>query len=123
MNIGENIRKIRELKGYSQEYLASQLNISPQAFGKIERGETRLDFSRLAEIAAHLKVNPLDIINFDEGKLFGVVRSHELNNNTVQYSDVTSRETIVLLQKEIENLRTTNELLMRLIELQTKNKS
>jgi transcriptional regulator with XRE-family HTH domain len=58
MALGGKIRKIREMKGLSQEYVAAQLSLSPQAFGKIERQETRLDFQRLQEIAKVLEVDP-----------------------------------------------------------------
>ena len=37
--IGINIRKIRELKGLSQEYMASQLSLSQRAYSKLESGK------------------------------------------------------------------------------------
>ena len=36
-NISETIRLIRESKGYSQEYMASQLNITQQAYSRLEK--------------------------------------------------------------------------------------
>lgn len=70
MNIGEKVRMIREIKGISQESIATHLNISPQAYGKIEREETKLDFDRIEEIAKYLQVRMEDIINFDEKNIF-----------------------------------------------------
>jgi len=41
MKIGEKLRKIREMKGISQEFLATKMDIQPQAYGKIELGENK----------------------------------------------------------------------------------
>ena len=38
--LARKIKKIRELKGYSQEYLGGMLNISQRAYSKIERPES-----------------------------------------------------------------------------------
>ena len=70
MKIGEKIRMIREIKGISQEAIATHLNISPQAYGKIEREETKLDFDRIGEIAKYLQLKVEDILNFDEKNIF-----------------------------------------------------
>jgi transcriptional regulator with XRE-family HTH domain len=122
MKIGEKIRKIREMKGLSQEYLATELNISPQAFGKIEREETKLDFNRLSEIAKLLQVDPIDIINFDDSKIFNnTFNNHSPNNNNFIMNQDSSLEKIIpILQEEVIQLRKSNELLMRFLETQSK---
>lgn len=70
MKIGEKIRMIREMKGISQEAIATHLDISPQAYGKIEREETKLDTNRIKMIAEYLGVKFEDIINFDGENIF-----------------------------------------------------
>lgn len=40
--IGIKIRKIRELKGFSQEYMANNLGITQRAYGKLENQETKI---------------------------------------------------------------------------------
>ena len=47
MKAYEKIRQMREERDWSQEQLAAQLNLSPNGYAKIERGETRLTLSRL----------------------------------------------------------------------------
>ncbi len=47
MQISNNIKKVRELKDFTQEYVAKQLNISQVAYSKLERGETEVSISRL----------------------------------------------------------------------------
>jgi transcriptional regulator with XRE-family HTH domain len=64
------IRKIREIRNYSQEYLAQSLNLSVRAYSKIETGETQLTIRRLNEISQILEVTPLQILGFDEKQLF-----------------------------------------------------
>ena len=41
--LGGKIRQIRELKGFTQDYLATQLGISQRAYSKLERDEIKLD--------------------------------------------------------------------------------
>ncbi|MDI9865843.1 helix-turn-helix transcriptional regulator [Flectobacillus sp. DC10W] len=71
MRLGNKIRMIRELKGVSQEAVAIYLDISPQAYGKIEREETKLDFDRLENIANYLSLSVEQILGFNENKLLG----------------------------------------------------
>jgi transcriptional regulator with XRE-family HTH domain len=70
MKLGNKVRKIRNLRGFSQEYVAQKLNISTQAYGKIETNHTKLDEERLQQIAEILGVTTEDIELFDEEKLF-----------------------------------------------------
>lgn len=64
-SVAVNIRKIRESKDYTQDYLAIKLAISQNAYSKIELGYTKITVERLFQIAAVLEVNPVDLINFD----------------------------------------------------------
>jgi len=48
--LGEKIRKIRSLKGYSQEYVADRLKISQSAYSAIETNRTKLDINRAKQI-------------------------------------------------------------------------
>jgi|SRR5690625_175725 len=68
--LGEKIRKIRELKGYSQQYVASQLNISQRAYSKLEREEIKLDWDRIYQISKILEIEPVDLISFDDSFIF-----------------------------------------------------
>ncbi|MAZ37435.1 helix-turn-helix domain-containing protein [Salibacteraceae bacterium] len=40
MDIGLNIKKVRELKGYTQDYVAQQLAISQRQYSRIEQNES-----------------------------------------------------------------------------------
>lgn len=40
------IKQIRELKNFTQEYVAQKLGLSTRAYSKIESGETQLTINR-----------------------------------------------------------------------------
>jgi len=70
MRQNPKIKRIRELKNYTQEYLAEQLGISQAAYSKIEKTKVNLAIGRLEQIAIVLEVGIEDIINFEEIKYF-----------------------------------------------------
>ncbi|WP_229214960.1 helix-turn-helix domain-containing protein [Dyadobacter bucti] len=60
--MGTKVRKLRELFGYSQEYVAFHMNISQAAYSKKEAGRTELSLSCLTKIAAIYHVTIIDLI-------------------------------------------------------------
>ena len=67
--VGENIRRIREKKGFSQESLALEAGMSRPYIGEVERAEKSLTINRLAKIAKVLGVNPSILVTLDGYKL------------------------------------------------------
>ncbi len=58
MNVGTTIRRLREYRNLTQEYMAARLNIGSTAYGNIERNEVkRLTMERLIQIAEVLDVH------------------------------------------------------------------
>jgi len=72
-SVAANIRKIREYRNYTQEYLAMKLGISQNAYSKIELAYTRITLERMIQIAYVLGVDPVDLLN---GKSEDLVRLH-----------------------------------------------
>ncbi|GAB3923719.1 helix-turn-helix domain-containing protein [Mucilaginibacter myungsuensis] len=72
-SVAVNIRKVRESKDYTQDYLAVKLNISQNAYSKIELGYTKITVERLFQIAQILEVNPVDLLMFGEDKAVHLV--------------------------------------------------
>ena len=58
---GNNLRKFRESKGYSQDDFASLCNISRAYYGRIERGEHSITLDRCALIAQALGIHISDL--------------------------------------------------------------
>jgi transcriptional regulator with XRE-family HTH domain len=65
-DIRERIKKIRVEKGYSQEYMADRLNISQNAYHKLERGHTRIHLQKFIEISKILEIEISELINGPE---------------------------------------------------------
>ena len=66
--VGINIKKIRELRNYSRLYMARELKLSANSYGKIERNEVNISIKRLHEIASILEVASHLILEFDENE-------------------------------------------------------
>lgn len=64
------LKQLRELKNFTQEYMAQQLGLSTRAYSKIETGETQLTINRLNEIATILGVDPIEALGFDHQNIF-----------------------------------------------------
>ncbi|MRX40244.1 helix-turn-helix domain-containing protein [Flavobacterium sp. LC2016-23] len=77
MSIGTKIKSIRELKNYTQEYVADRLEMTQAGYSKIEKGSTSLSFEKLEQLAIILELPIADIINFDIERYFRNRRSTE----------------------------------------------
>lgn len=55
--VGDNIRKFRQKKGWSQEQLASEANLHRAYVGQIERGEKNIGLQNLQKIAEALNIS------------------------------------------------------------------
>ncbi len=62
-----NIRRTRENRNYTQDYLAAKLGISQNAYSKIELGYSNITLSRLVEISEILEVDLVDLITATNG--------------------------------------------------------
>jgi transcriptional regulator with XRE-family HTH domain len=110
-NIGDNIKKFRELKNITREQLASDLKMSLSNYSKIERGEIDLTISRVHEIANILEIDVSQILNFDATQIFNIS-----NNQLVQgvnakqenvhfHADDYKEKYIKMLEEEIKRLK------------------
>jgi len=64
--LGHRMRKIRELRNLTQEYVAQRLGISQSNYARMENDDISIPDKRLAEISEILKTTPEAIRNFDE---------------------------------------------------------
>ena len=66
--VAGNIRKVREYRNYTQDYLAAKLEISQNAYSKIELGYSKITLDRLFHIALILEVGVMELIKFEPEK-------------------------------------------------------
>lgn len=57
----ETLRKVRQEKNLSQEYMAEKLEITQKAYSNIENGKTTLKNDILLKLAKILDLNPYDL--------------------------------------------------------------
>lgn len=60
--IALKLRKLREIHGYPQEYVAFQLGVSQAAYSKKETGRTELSLRVLEQVAMLYNVSLADLI-------------------------------------------------------------
>jgi transcriptional regulator with XRE-family HTH domain len=104
MKLHEKIRRARKSKGWSQEETAEKLNMSLNAYGCIERGETHPNSIRLEQIAQVFEMELAELVSdrvfFNFGGTYG-------NNCQNWYG--TPPEQFLQLQHELEKMRLMNE--------------
>jgi len=68
IKIGDNIRKIRTQRGYSQEEFAELAGFSRSYYTEIETGKRNISVLNLIKIIKVLKVDPDELIGFIKPK-------------------------------------------------------
>lgn len=106
MNIGDNIKKIRELRNYYQEYVAQKLEISQPTYAKIENGTIIPKIDRLQRIAEILDIDMSFLLNTTN--VFNIVfnatanQSGYINNQSNNVIDIEMLRKII--QEELKKI-------------------
>lgn len=86
MNIGANIKRLRNLKKITQEQLSIAMNVTCAAVSKWERGETYPDITLLQPLAYYFGVSLDELMGYDQVKIQmaidDVVNLYRKNINT-----------------------------------------
>jgi transcriptional regulator with XRE-family HTH domain len=102
--IGEKIRKIRNVKGYNQEYMAQRLSISQRAYSKLERGEIKIDWDRINDIAEVLEVDPITLVNGEDVITFNNCHQSGKQNTINNYFSDEMKKTYDILIAEKDKI-------------------
>jgi len=70
MKIGEKLQLLRRLKGFTQEEMASKLNMERRSYANLENNTTKIDVSRMKQITEIYGIEVDEIINFDTKTAF-----------------------------------------------------
>jgi transcriptional regulator with XRE-family HTH domain len=104
------LKQLRELKNFTQEYMANQLGLSTRAYSKIETGETQLTINRLNEISEILGIDPIEVLGFDHQNIFNnCTQEGNIGINHINISDKLLEQyekRIQQLESEVTFLRT-----------------
>jgi transcriptional regulator with XRE-family HTH domain len=110
MTVGTKIKKIRELRNYTQEYMADKLQMSQSGYSKIESNEVDVAFSKLEQISEVLGMKVEDVISFDEKHVFNNYGTAHDKSFSVFYQAISDKErelyekTIALLEEKVKRL-------------------
>ena len=120
-NLGIKVKRMRELRNYSQEFVAEKIGVSQSNYARLEKNEIAIIDERLKLIADTLGTTPDAIKAFDDSIIFNItqgpnsaaglnceVHNYQISPEIKQlYEDKIKllEEKIQLLQKENETLR------------------
>jgi transcriptional regulator with XRE-family HTH domain len=110
-NIGSKIKRLREQKGYSQEFMASKLDIAQASYARIESQEIRLSIDRLQKIAEILETDistfftPTNLTIQNQTNNEGAYGNGYIENLYIENKEITNK-LIQALEEEIKHLKT-----------------
>lgn|SRR5690606_8340911 len=62
----KNIRVLRKIKGYSQDYIAKKMNITQSSYARFENQGVKIDFNIIQAVADVLETDICTLINFHQ---------------------------------------------------------
>jgi transcriptional regulator with XRE-family HTH domain len=101
--IGLRIKRYRELKGFSQSYMAQKLHISSSAYSRIERNEVNLPLDKLIQIAEVLNISLEKVLFGDDYEKDSMIA----NEMELEYKQkfIESSKLLKAYQEQIELLK------------------
>ncbi|MGP1571972.1 MAG: helix-turn-helix domain-containing protein [Moraxella sp.] len=130
MKTQEKIRVLRTGQKLSQEQMAEKLEISSQAYSKIESGKTKLSLERIEQIAHILNVDITELISSHDSEVFLLVNEYGTNHGKTIYQnhelakEIEKLQLIISHKDEIINhLKKENQSLYDMISLLKSNHS
>lgn len=124
MSVTSKIKRYREVRNFTQSYMAEQLDISQNTYSKIESGTIKLTVDRLRQISNLLNVPIEDILSSSDTQHYNVHKSDidkfygYIENMQGENKELVNT-TIGILNEQIGYLRKENE---RLIDLLSEKK-
>jgi transcriptional regulator with XRE-family HTH domain len=114
MKVGEKIKKLRELRNYTQQYLADELDISLSGYGKIERDQTEITLVRLTKICSILEVDLHALLHFNGDNFF---QNHRM------VEEPPKSEANLLQNQLLQQFKEENEYLKQLVKQLIENRA
>ncbi len=71
---------MREARNWSQEEMATKLNMSTNGYAKIERGETKASIPKLEQISEILEMELMELLSFGEKQVLCLIGENNSNN-------------------------------------------
>ncbi len=114
INIGQKIKKIRELRNFTQQHMAQELGVTQSAYSKMEMGESDITYKKLEHISSILGIPVDEIVTFNDQMVFNVMHN-QTGNGLVVNKGISDQER-ALYEDQIQFLKEQNEYLKRMLE-------
>lgn len=105
LQLGQKIKKIRELRSYTQEHMAEQLGMSQTGYGNIERDETDISLKRMKQICEILDIKLQELFGFDEKKMLVGTINNSTGQNGVVYNNENFERERKLYEEQVALLK------------------
>lgn len=129
MKTYEKIRELRENHHWTQEDVAKKIDLTPQGYAKIERGETRLTLERLEQFADIFDVDIAQLLSTTSQIFYQstkdsqyIYQNTQINDDVKHYQHEIDKlklslaykdEMIAKLNEQIHDLRNLNDALIK----------
>ena len=114
--LSHKLKVLREVNDFTQEYVASILDISQNTYSLIEKGETKLTIDRLEKLARLYNMDLVDLLQLNEQTYIGTItHSQGVCAQQVTINGLTDQER-KLYQDTIDRLEKSNDRLQQLVE-------
>ena len=104
MKIQEKIRLLRHQQNLTQEQVAEKLDITPQAYSRIEQGKTKINIDRLQQLANIFDIDITDLMT-NENTLVNLLINGDFTESDENYSTAIIYNSETALAHENDKLR------------------
>jgi transcriptional regulator with XRE-family HTH domain len=115
LQAGQNIKAIRELMNFTQDYVASRLNMSIPNYSNIETGKTELTLTRLQQIAGIFQIDYRQILNLNRAQILSLDVSATTGNDPTKSQGICD--------ELVKQLKIKDEQINRLLSILEKKNS
>ncbi len=112
------LRMLREVHNYTQEYVSSVLDISPNTYSLLEKGQAQITIDRIEKLAQLYKLDVADLIRInDQTIIHHITHSNGIcsENVNIHHNGISDEER-ELYKLTISRLEEQNNKLMLLID-------
>ncbi|KAB1061977.1 helix-turn-helix domain-containing protein [Salibacter halophilus] len=95
----ERLKKVRNDRGFSQEYVADKLDTSVTSYQRLEAGKVKITVDRLLQLSSILNVS---FKYFVDDFIDDEVETSTLNDEQVPYDKKSSRKILIELEVDDE---------------------
>jgi len=95
MDIEENVKNIRELKGFSQEVMSKELNMSQKTYSNIEKSGNNISYECIIRIADVLEVTVTKILELNTEMILNSNNQNggiNQSNNAASYNYINEEQ-------------------------------